>query len=503
MTTGNTNQRLRRLGAVLCALVLTASACGGDSGDESAGSGDGSGSGSGGAQDYDCPFDALAGTDEVVEITLWHAIVGLAATTVEEFADEYNASQDKVRVNVESQGQNYEEQQTKFTAALRDPSTLPQIMLAEDTNTQFMIDSQAAMPAQACIEADPEAADLYDELMPAVAKGYSVEGVQWPAAFGVSTPVIYYNKAHFSQAGLDPEDPPGNLAEIRSAAEAILPVRPDIPPFVYRADAWWLENLASKAGQALVNQNNGRDGLATESELLNDTTSEWSKWMADMSADGLQNTVAYSATFDAYLSMANQQGSMLIETSTAATTIDALISGTLNAENLGLDAGTDLSGLRFPDLDIGNGQLPGLEEVGSGQIGGNAWYMIAAGSTQEEVAAAWDFLKWVNQTPQQVRWTVQGSYLPVFASAEEDPELQAYFSDTRAGSWLATSLESLKQVDPDFPGPVIGPYKEFRAALRTALENSLIGSTPVDESFAAADTEIQAALDLYAEEVGA
>lgn len=495
-TSDRTPTRVRWIAALLCALALLGAACGGD-GDEGT-SGDSGGSGS----EADCPFDALEDTDEVVEITLWYALVGLAAQTVEEFAEEYNASQDRVRVRVESQGQSYEEQQTKFTAALRDPETLPHILLAEDTNTQFMIDSQSAIPAQSCIDADPDAGEIYDGLMPAVAKGYSVEDVQWPAAFGVSTPVLYYNKAHFTQAGLDPESPPGNLAEMKAAAEAILPVRPDSPPFVYRADAWWLENLASKAGQALVNQNNGRDGLATESELLNDVTTEWADWMVDMTNEGLQKTVAYSATFDAYLSVANQQGSMLIETSTASTTIEALITGSLDAENLGLEAGTDLSGLKFPDLDIGVGQLPGLDEVGSGQIGGNAWYIIGAGASPEEIAATWDFLKWVNETPQQVKWTVQGSYLPVFESAEEDPELQAYFNDTRAGGWLATALESLKQVDPDFPGPVIGPYKEFRTALRGALEDSLIGGEDVTTAFDAANTEFQAALDRYAQEVG-
>ncbi len=496
-TTRPRRTRMGWIAALLCAFALIAAACGGDDADDGA-----SGSGGGDSGGADCPYDALEEADEVVEIVVWHAIVGLAAQTVEEFAEEYNASQDQVRVRVDSQGNSYEEQQTKFTAALRDPDTLPHVMLAQAEDLQFMIDSQSALPAQSCIDADPDAGEIYEGLMPSVAKGYSVEGVQWPAAFGVSTPVIYYNKAHFTDAGLDPESPPGDLAEIRSAAESILQARPGSPPFVYRADAWWLENLATKAGQELVNENNGRDGLATESKFLNDVTTQWADWMVAMTDDGLQNTVAYSATFDAYLSVANQQGSMLIETSTASTTVDALITGTLNAEDLGLEAGTDLSGLKFPDLDVGVGQLPGFEEAGSGQLGGNAWFMIGAGSTPEQIAAAWDFLKWVNETPQQVKWTVQGSYLPVFESAEKDPELEAYFNDTRAGGWLAVALESLKQVDSDFPGPAIGPYKEFRTAVRAALEDTLIGGADVTTSFDRANTEFQTALDRYAQEVG-
>ncbi|MCZ7629716.1 MAG: extracellular solute-binding protein [Microthrixaceae bacterium] len=494
--------------ALLGTIAVLAGACGGDSDDDSPGS-------TGEVSAGDCPVDALDDASDRVEITVWHAIVGLAAATVEEFAEEYNASQDKVKVTVESQGANYEEQQTKFLAALRDPATLPEIMLAEDTNTQTMVDSQAAIPAQSCIEADPEAGKVYDTLMPAVANGYSVEGVQWPAAFGVSTPVLYYNRAHFRAAGLDPDKPPTNLEEMRTAAQAIADAKaagkvttadgkpvPDGAPFVFRADAWWLENLASSAGNELVNEDNGRDGLADESKLLNPTTTEWTEWMQAMTKDGLQKTVAYSATFDAYLSVATQSSSMLIETSTASTTIDALIAGTLKPEDIGVDTGTDLSGLAFPDLDVGVGQLPGPTEAGSGQIGGNAWYIIGEGRSPEQIAAAWDFLKWVNQTPQLVKWTAQGSYLPVFSNAEEDPELQTYFTDTRPGGWLATALESLKQVNPDFPGPVIGPFKEFRTAVRTAIEDALIGDKPIDETFATANTKFQEALEAYKTEVG-
>lgn len=500
------------LAGLLAAFALLAAACSSDNSDDGSGSASGS---SGEVSAEDCPVDALDDAEGPVEITVWYAIVGLAADTVEEFAKEYNDSQKKVKVTAESQGANYEEQQKKFLDALPDPATLPDIMLAEDTNTQTMIDSQAAIPAQSCIEADPTAGEVYDNLMPAVAKGYSVEGVQWPAAFGVSTPVLYYNKSHFAAAGLDPDDPPSNLEEIRSAAQAIADAKaagkvtkgdgtpvPDGAPFVFRADAWWLENLSSSAHNELVNENNGRDGLATESELLNPTTSEWSEWMQAMTNDGLQKTVAYSATFDAYLAVATQSSSMLIETSTASTTIDALIAGTLRPEDIGADTGTDLSGLTFPDLDVGVGQLPGPTEAGSGQIGGNAWYIIGKGRSPEQIAAAWDFLKWINQTPQLVKWTAQGSYLPVFSNAEDDPEMQAYFSDTRPGAWLATALESLKQVDPDFPGPVIGPYKEFRGAVRTAIEEGLIGDKPIDQTFETANTKFQDALDTYKAEVG-
>ncbi|MCP4434099.1 MAG: extracellular solute-binding protein [Actinomycetia bacterium] len=499
MSTSPSRTLAIRIAAVTASLVMVGSACSGGSDDEKSG-GDNGGDGSESAVDASlCPVDALDGADGPVEVVLWHGITGLAAQTLDDLAEKYNAEQDRVTVRVESQG-TYEEQQKKYTDSLRDPANLPGILLAEDTNTQFMIDSQSAIPAAACIEADPDAGEVYDQLMPAVKEGYSVQGVQWPASFGVSTPVIYYNKSHFTEAGLDPESPPQTLAEIKSAAEAIKAVRPDSFPFVYRADAWWLEHLSTNAGDALVNMDNGREGLADTSELLNESTAEWTTWMEEMSNEGLQQTKAYSQTIDAYLAVANQASSMLIETSTAATTVDALITGTVEADDI--DTGGDFSGAQIPDLEIGVGQLPGFEKVGSGQVGGNAWYIVGVGRSPEQVAAAWDYMKWVNQTDNQVLWTLQGSYLPVFSGAAESPELQAYFTDTLPGEWLATAFESLQKVNPDFPGPVIGPYKEFRSEVRNALETSLIGGTPIDETFDAANTQFQAALDTYKAEVG-
>ncbi len=479
--------------ALFAGFALLGTACGSSDDD----GGDGSA-----AESSECIVDALGNADSPVEITLWHGVTGLAARTLDEIAAEYNESQDKVKLTVQPQG-TYEEQLKKFTDSLRDPASLPNVYVGEDTNTQFMIDSMAAIPAATCIEADPDSADTYDDLMPAVDGGYTVDGTLWPAAFGVSTPVIYYNRSHFEGAGLNPEEPPGSLEELRADAEALRADNPspEYTPMVYRADAWWVEHLDTRAGEELVDQDNGRDGLATTSKMLNPETQKVVDWMASMQEDGLLKAIPYSATFDAYLTVATQASSMLIETSTAATTVDGIIEGSLNAADVGLDEGTDLSGIAFPDLDLGVGELPGPDGPGSGQIGGNAWYVIDTGS-DEATSATWDFIKYFLQTENQVTWTERGSYLPVFTRVQEDPDLQAYFTDTRPGKWLATAVESLAVVDPDFPGPVIGPYKEFRVEVRAALESILIGGEDPTTMMETADENFQTALDEYARDVG-
>lgn len=490
----------RPLARVICAAVLSAlllTACGGGGGDESTGPTTGESEATGRAPDArNCPLDALEQADGPVEVTLWHPLSGLAAETLEQLAEEYNATQDAVRVSVESQG-DYEELFAKYTSASRssDLTGLPEILLAQSTDTQYLVDSGTVVAASDCIAADPDAAAHYDTLADLVRSAYTVDGLLWPAAFGVATPVLYLNRAHLEQAGLDPDSPPRTLTELRATAEAIKAVRPEGTPLAFRAHSWWMENLATLEGDALVDRDNGRSGLARRSELLNDSVTEVAAWMSDMVDDGLMKVFYATQVTEAPLSVMRpdaDSSSMVIETSSAVTTLDALLGGGDVDVEVAEAAGA---------VDIDVGQLPGLSRSGSGEVAGNAWYVVD-GQGPEKVAAAWDFLRWVTRTPQQVRWAQEGSYLPVWQGAVEDPGLQRYFTETRPGRWLEVARQSLGSIDPAFPGPLIGPYAELRQALRVALERAFIEGQPVDQELQQADSTFQSALDDYARDVG-
>jgi len=492
----------------LCAvLALFAAACGGS--DESS-DGDPDGGGSAASTDLPtCAVDALDEADGVTEITVWHAWVGLTKRTVESIAEDYNESQDKVKVNVESQG-TYEEMLAKYESSLADPESLPDIVLNEDTTTRFMIDSGTAMPAQSCIDADPDAKAFYDQVLPAVTAGFSVDDVLWPAAFSVSQPVLYVNQDHFDAAGVDTAELPATLDELRTTAETIKAAKdagdPALAtvtePLVLRLDAWYLEHLLTGAKQPIVNEDNGRAGLATESEVANEDTTEVYEWFQSMYRDGLLKAVPYSQPYDQLFAMALGSSSMLIDTSTAITSVNSAIEGTLTNEDLGAeDLGIDLSAVQVDGLRIGVGLNPGFDAAGQGQIGGAGWYMVDNGE-DAPIAAAWDFLKYFNETPQQVRWTLEGSYLPVSGAALGDDALQKEFTDTRRGQWLAIASSSLPLLDPDFPGPVFGPYNQFRSAVRDSFEKITLGGAEIAQTIAEVDSTFAEDLTAYADDVG-
>lgn len=478
--------------ATIGVLALTA-ACGGDGGDDGT---------EGAASSGECPVDALESAEGPIEIDVWHTEIGLNVKALEKIAQRYNDSQDTVTVNLQYQG-TFEEQLKKYEDASADPGSLPDIVAPDDTVTQYMADSGTVIPVQACIEADPEAAEIYDDMVPIVDAAYSIDDVLWPGAFAAAGAATFVNEAHFEAAGLDPAtDLPGTLAELREVAQRIADADIDglEAPLVMRIEAWPLEFLTSGAKQPVVDNDNGRSALATTSEYANDTTLEILDFLAGMEADGLLKYTDNADVIAPFLAMATESSSMLIDSSSAIRTVDGAVQGTLSPDQLGLEGDEDLSGFVFPDLRLTVGELPGLTEPGKGQMGGAAWYLVA-GEDDAQVAAAWDFMKFFNGTEQQVTWAKEGSYFPVRESAANDPELEAYWTDTQPGRWMAQAYKGFTTLDPEFPGPVIGPYREFRLAVRNGLEAVILEGDDTSTAMEAVDAEFQAALDEYARDV--
>lgn len=441
-----------------------------------------------------CPvgaFDKVAGPTTV---KLWHSYVGKAKTTLEALAAKYNASQPKVKVEVESQGTSYVELLRNFKNALP-TKNLPAITIGEDIDTQFMADSKVVLPASDCQAADPAAADQTKDILPAVKAAYTVKGVQYPASMNVSTIVLYYNKEHFRKAGLDPDKPPTNLAEVKAAAVQLKAANASKQPFVMKLDPWFVEQWTTGAGEAMVDQKNGRDGTATAATLTNSATTAAMNWIADMkSADLLNGVPGTDGQINHYLAMATGSSSMLLETSAAITTINGVLEGTFDPKDLGSD-------LQLPpgfkvSIDLGVGLNPGLTEPGKGQIGGGAWYITNTG-TPEVQSAAWDFIKFFNTTASQVEWTTDGGYLPILGSVKEDPTLKADWETSRRGKWLATAYGGISTLDPEFPGALIGPYDQFRDEFRKAIEGVGLNGAPVESSLAVANDTITKKLRDY------
>ncbi len=500
---------LRRMIAVIFAVALVAAACGGS--DESA-SGDGGegteGETSGDGDGVDpsvCPVDALEQADGPVEITIWHPYIALGKRTLEGLIEEYNASQDKVVVRAENQGTTPAEVHRKIEQAAPDRS-LPALVVPDDTKTRWVADSALFVPAEACYAADPTAQAQRDDLLPIVPASYTIDDMLLPVSFTTFTALIFLNRDHFEAAGLDPDDPPATIDEMIEAARAIKAA--EVPgvdrPMVFQANSFLLEWWLSGAGQELVNEENGRSGTwASASSFDNPVTRDILTKLQEAKAEGILDiTPGTDGNADHLLAMAGQQSSFTVDSSGAASTVAGVIEGTIAAEDLSAELGVDIpEGLQL-DLDIDAGPYPGVEAAGKGQVGGYVWYMSDTVS-DEEKAAAWDFVKFNNSVEAQVRWGVEGSAAPVSQAAADDPLLQEAWASSLGGQWQKVAYDVLAGIDTDFPGPIIGPYDEVRQAIEKAMDRVLLDDGPVDDAVTEADATITAALESYRQDVGA
>ncbi len=475
----------RRLGVMAVCAVLLLAGCGGSGGGSSA-------TATSQAQALPtCPLSALDQATQPVNVVVWHSLVAKQKDTLDELAAEYNAAQTKVHVQMESVASTDEELMRKFTAAV--PSReLPALFVGNDTETQSMIDSHVVLPAQACVDADH-----YDlsGFAKTVVDYYTVDGVLWPASANPSSVLVYYNKDHFRRAGLDPEQPPRTLDEIRTDAEKIKAAGIVDKPFVHEMASYKTEFWLTGAHAPIVNNDNGRQGAATAAALEgNDTTLSLFRWFKQMNDDGLLQALPVAeGQINQYLAMANQTASIVVESSGSATSVQAFLGGTLNGSDLGVGSAPASGG-----LDFGAGAFPGITEPGRTQMGGPAWY-ITSTSAPAVQAGAWDFMKFMNDVHAQTVMLTDGSYLPYRTAVSATPEAQAFYTSSLAGRWLKIANDQVQTIDPQFPGPLIGPYYETRVALVDAMSNLLLKNATPEDAIAGAQQAIDQALDAYAQ----
>jgi sn-glycerol 3-phosphate transport system substrate-binding protein len=472
---------------VLVVLVLVAAACG------SSGSGSNQSAGPTGTTLAlpDCPIHALDDVTQPVEVTLWHFLSGKTGDTLKSLVDQYNASQSKVKVRVESQGTSNDELFKKYQAGIK-TNDLPGIAVMDDTVTQQMIDSKTVLPAQSCINADNY--DMSD-LLQSGKDYYTVNGVLWPASLNLSGALLYYNKGQFRKAGLDPEQAPATLEQVREYAQKIKAAGVVDRPVVLKVNSPLLEMWLTGDHVPMVDNDNGRgSGTTDQAAFDTSTTVDLFTWIDSMNADGLLQVIADTpGQVNHYLAMAQQNASMTIETSTAATSVEAFLGGTLNPDSVG----ATVAPVDPNALDLGAAPVPGISEAGKLEMGGGAWYITNTGPPEVQ-AAAWDFMKWWNSLDTQVSWNIDASYLPYRNSAAKDPRVVKDWTTTLSGRWLAIAYDELVNgVDPNFPGPLIGPYDQVRQAMRAATDNMVYkGGAPADVVKQASDATA-AALDQY------
>lgn len=474
---------LLRLLTLLAVPLLLAAACSSDDGgDDSGGSGGTAAIGEVPEADPDsdlaaqCPVDALDDADGPVQITFWHSMTVELGDTLTELVEEYNASQDRVEVELQFQG-GYTESLDKYLTALRG-GTRPTVVQLEETALQIGIDAESFVPVQACVDASEYS---FDDHIERVVAAYTVDGVVYPMPFNTSNPVLYANMALLRQAGV--EELPTTLEEMREAAQAVVDSGVAPSGVTFTTSAWLIEQWYGLAGEPFVDGDNGRGERATEVLLDDELGHEIFDFMGSMVADGLATNVGNGENQEHLIALATGQAAMTMNTSAA------LRSVMVAAED-------------FPGVEVAIGPLPSVGERDGGVLVGGAALWIDNDTSDEERAAAWDLLTWLNEPEQQARWHARTGYVPIRRSAIELPEVAELWE---AEPEFRIAYDQLVEGEENVgsAGPVIGNHAQVRQnAIVPALERMWIEGMAPSDAVARATSDANAIIEDYTDRLG-
>jgi len=461
------------------AVALVASACGGGGG--GGGTKTTGTAGPGKAALAACPIGSVVKAAKPVRIVMWHSMTRANEEELKRLTDRFNAQQSDVQVSLVNQT-SYRDTLTKYRSGLSS-GDLPDLVQLEDTTVQQMVDTQSVLPVQSCIDA--EHTDLSDYL-PRVLDRWSLNGVRWAMPFNISNPVLYYNKAAFRKAGLDPNVGPATLDDVRNVAQK-LKQSGVASPFGLKVESWYLEQWMAKANQLYVNNDNGRKARATQVLFDSNDGRTIFGWMAAMVRDGLAATNPNQGPgeFDNLLGIGNGRLAMAIDSSAALGTISQV-----------------LAGGQYKGVELGVAPMPGPASATGGgiNVGGAALY-ISKRSAPEKQEAAWRFAKFLTQPDVQAEFAAATGYIPMRVSSATMPAIQQQWAKSPGYKVAYDQLTSGPNTVAT-QGPAIGDYQGVRDAVIDAENSMFSQGRPPDQALAGAAKNANGAIQAYNARVG-
>jgi sn-glycerol 3-phosphate transport system substrate-binding protein len=392
------------------------------------------------------------------------AVGGAAADTIQALTDDYVAANPDVSIHPIYAG-SYTEAATKAITAARGGNA-PQLSVIGAADMFSLIEEDIIEPFDAYVT-DAEKETWIGGFYPSFMQNSQAGGKTWGIPFQRSTPVMYWNKEAFAAAGLDPEVPPANWAELVEMGKKLTNkdangnvtqwgVRIPSAGFPY----WLFQGLTTPNDVILANADgnvtNFDDPKVVEALEFLVAMSKEHKIMAEGSID-------WGATPKAFF-----EG----ESAIIWTTTGNLVNITNNAP-----------------FDFGVAMLPAKVQRGAPTGGGN-FYLFKDASTEQKAAAV-EFVKWITAPDQAARWTIATGYVAPRADAWETDALKDYVKKIPGALVARNQLE--------FAVSELTTYENQRVLkiLNDALSSAITGQKSAQEALTQAQAEAEKVLSIY------
>ncbi len=411
-----------------------------------------------------CASTAALAEDVELQFYFPVAVGGAAADTIQALTDEYVANNPGVKIDAVYAG-SYQDTVAKVLTAARGGDA-PQLSVILSVDMFTLLDEDLILPFDD-FATTAEDKEWLNSFYPSFMENSRTGGKTYGIPFQRSTPVLYWNKEAFKEAGLDPDTPPATWEEMVEMGKKLVKknasgeverwgVRIPSSGFPY----WLFQGLSTQNDVILAN-NDGNKTNFDDPKVV-----EALQYLVDLSgkhgvmAPGI---IEWGSTPKAFF---EGQTAMMWTT-------------TGNLTNVRKNA----------PFDFGVGMLPANKRRGAPTGGGN-FYMFK-GSTDAELKAAFDFIKWITGPEQSAKWTIATGYVAPRPATWETDAMKAYTAD------FPPALVARDQLE--YAVAELSTYENQRVTriFNDALEAAITGKKTPAEALKEAQQKADAVLKVY------
>jgi sn-glycerol 3-phosphate transport system substrate-binding protein len=342
------------------------------------------------------------------------AVGGPVTKTIDGMVAEFEKTNPDIKVKAIYAG-TYQDSIVKALTAHKS-GTPPTLAVLLSTDLFTLIDENAIVPIDS-VAGTAQDKQWISGFYPSFMQNSQTGGKTWGIPFQRSTIVMFYNKALFKEAGLDPEKPPVNWAETVAYAKKLTKADASgnvtqwglkIPSTGF---AYWIFQGMTTPNDTLLMNSAGTETYFDKPGAVQ--ALQWWVDLADKHKVSPKGVVEWGTTPKDFL----EQKAAMVWTTTG------------NLANLRKNAS-------FP---FGVAMLPAAKHPGSPTGGGN--FYLFSKTTPQQQAAAMKFVRWATEPQRAAQWSIDTGYVATRPDAWETPDMKKYVAEVPAAAVARDQLK--------------------------------------------------------------
>ena len=390
-----------------------------------------------------------------VKITYWSAHSGNTEKAQAEIAKRFNASQSKIAVDAQYQG-SYTDIMTKMQAAMA-AKQVPDIFLIHEAGwLPFWLNKQLEPLDKFVADTKMDVTDWQDALYKEGVKF----GKLWWLSTSRSTPIFYYNRDAWAEAGL-----------------------PDRAPKTWTEMIEWAPKLTKKSGNEITQYAHQEHVSDSTAWVLQTKLWEWGGRYSN-DEDGIKMTLNEPPAIAAVQHIADMVGKFKA----------ARVDGGPNGERAPFLGGKSASLInstsqlvsmgKTAKFKVGVGFLP-EGPAGFGCTTGGSGMAIPALTPGDRKPMAFEWLKFSTDTEATVYWMKETGYMPLRKSAEKHPDVIKLYEEDPNFKVAVSQLPKTKF--QEYGRIAVGKADDI---IKDAISRITVGNEPVNAVMKDASAEL-------------